>query len=86
MGRSFASVRQELKSVAERWARAARGGYGCRTRAGTRLAGWAKEHASEAFFGCDGPAEAALFSALVELRREQEPHAGGGGGDDPVDP
>jgi hypothetical protein len=81
MGRSFESVRQELNRVAERWERA-----GSRTRAGKRLAGWAKEHASEAFFGCDDPVEAALFSALVELRREQGTGTGRSGGDDGVDP
>jgi hypothetical protein len=86
MGRSFSSVRQELKGVAERWERAARGSPAYRTRAGTRIAGWSAKHASEAFFGCDDPVEAALFSALVELQREQGSGAAGGGSDDAVDP
>ena len=72
------SVRQELNRVAERWSRAARGSMVGGTRPGERLAGWANRHASEAFFGCDGPSEAAIFSALVELQRMQDTEESGG--------
>ena len=58
--------------------------------AGELLAGWVKQHSSEAFFGCNGPAEAALFSVLVEVQRQQDrPGAVEGcvaGGDGDVDP
>jgi len=65
MGRSVASIRQEANDIADRWAGAARAaGEG---PCGRRLAGLAKRHASDAFFGCDEPLEAAVFSALVEL-------------------
>ena len=90
MGRSFASVRQELKRVAERWEMTARHREGVSRAAGERLAGWVKQHSSEAFFGCSGPAEAALFSVLVEVQRQQDrPGTGGNvvaGGDGDVDP
>jgi hypothetical protein len=29
-------------------------------------------HASEAFYGCDDPLEAAVFSVLVEMLKKQE--------------
>jgi hypothetical protein len=90
MGRSFASVRQELNGVAERWERTARHRNRAARAAGKRLAGWVKEHSSEAFFGCSGPAEAALFSVLVEVQRQRDrPDTGGNvvaGGDGDVDP
>jgi hypothetical protein len=94
MGRSFSSVRQELKAVAERWERTARHPKGDVPASGERLAGWAKQHSSEAFFGCNGPAEAALFSVLIEVQRLRDRHASAGteaetgitGGDDDLDP
>jgi hypothetical protein len=94
MGRSYSSVRQELNSVAERWARTARHPGGDVQVPGARLAGWAKQHSSEAFFGCNGPAEAALFSVLIEVQRLRDRHASSGeeagagitGGDGDLDP
>ena len=90
MGRSFSSVRQELKSVAERWERTARHTEGTAHSAGERLAGMVKQHSSEAFFGCNSPAEAALFSVLVEVQRRRDRHDAAGEevarGDDDVDP
>jgi hypothetical protein len=48
------------------------------------------QHSSEAFFGCNGPAEAALFSVLVEVQRQRDrPGAAGSveaGGTCDVDP
>jgi len=93
MGRSFASVRQDLNSVAERWARAARHRGVTGRATGEVLAGWAKQHSSEAFFGCNGPAEAALFSVLVEVHRQRSGGTGTGEmsrdttrGEDDLDP
>jgi hypothetical protein len=37
-----------------------------------RLVAFARKHSSEAFYGCDDPLEAAIFSALVEITRRQE--------------
>jgi hypothetical protein len=78
MGRSFASVRQDLNSVAERWARTARHHERDSRATGEVLAGWAKQHSSEAFFGCNGPAEAALFSVLIEVHRQRSGGTGTG--------
>jgi len=49
-------------------------------RPGEILTGLAKNHSSEAFFGCDSPLEAMLFSAFLEIRRNQTE------GDDDVGP
>jgi len=77
MGRSIASIRQEVNGIAERWEHAARlAGEEDRPH-GLRLAGFAKFHASDAFYGCDDPAEAAVFSALVELLKTAGPGNGG---------
>jgi hypothetical protein len=95
MGRSFASVRLELNGVAERWARTAQHLTEDHRAPGKMLAGWAKYHSSEAFFGCNGPVEAVLFSVLVEMHRQQNQRrdtagedtgAGITGGDGNVDP
>jgi hypothetical protein len=88
MGRNFSSVRQDLNSVAERWERTARHLEGEPRAAGERLAGWAKQHSSEAFFGCNGPAEAVFFSVLVEVQRGRVRASGKGvaGDDGDVDP
>jgi hypothetical protein len=71
-GRSFASVRQGVKSTADRWARSSRALKKDDRPYGERLVELAKRHASEAFYGCDDPLEAAVFSVLVELIKEQE--------------
>ena len=36
----------------------------------------AKKHSSEAFYGCDDPLEAVVFSVLVEMLKQQEEQAG----------
>ena len=69
-GRSFASVRQGVKSTADRWARSSRALKKDDQPYGERLVELAKRHASEAFYGCDDPLEAAVFSVLVELIKE----------------
>ena len=71
-GRSFASVRQGVKSTADRWARSSRALKKADQPYGERLVELAKRHSSEAFYGCDDPLEAAVFSVLVELIKEQE--------------
>ena len=68
MGRTFLSVRQGSNIIAERWERAAR-----RTRHGKyakRMAELAKKYASEGFMGCNDALESVLFSACVELQKE----------------
>ena len=39
---------------------------------GERLVALAKKHSSEAFYGCDDPLEAVVFSVLVEMFKQQE--------------
>jgi hypothetical protein len=36
-----------------------------------QLADIAKNHSSEAFFGCDDPLELVIFSAILEIRKMQ---------------
>ena len=73
-----------MKSIADRWARSARTPRERDRQYGERLVEFVKEHSSEGFVGCDEPLEAAIFSVLVELLRDQdqiEKHTG-----DHVDP
>ncbi|MHB8164958.1 MAG: hypothetical protein ACYDDV_11595 [Methanoregula sp.] len=72
MGRSFASVRQGVKGPIERWARAARTIRKEDQPYGKKLVALAKLHSSEAFYGCDDPLEAAVFSGLMGILRQQE--------------
>jgi hypothetical protein len=39
------------------------------------LVALAKKHSSEAFYGCDDPLEAVVFSVLVEMLRQQNEQA-----------
>ena len=72
MGRSFESVRQGVKSVADRWARSSRALRKEDQPYGEKLVELAKKHSSEAFISCDDPLEAAVFSVLVETIKRQE--------------
>jgi len=72
MGRSFESVRHGVNSIADRWARSSRALKKEDQQYGEKLAKLAKMHSSEAFFGCDDPLEAAVFSVLVEMIKCQE--------------
>jgi len=72
MGRSFESVRQGVKSVADRWARSSRALRIEDQPYGKKLVELAKKHSSEAFISCDDPLEAAVFSVLVETIKRQE--------------
>jgi hypothetical protein len=71
MGRSFESIRQGVKSTADHWARSSRALKKEDQPYGERLVELAKRHASEAFYGCDDPLEAAVFSVLVEMIKKQ---------------
>jgi hypothetical protein len=61
-----------VKSTADRWARSARALKKDDQPYGERLVALATMHASEAFYGCDDPLEAAVFSVLVEMLKKQE--------------
>jgi hypothetical protein len=72
VGRSFTSVRLGVRFITERWERIARKlDRDNREPAGT-LTKMATSHSSEAFFGCDSPLEAMVFSALIEVKRKQD--------------
>ena len=72
MGRSFESVRQGMKQIADRWARSSRALKKCDQQYGEKLVELAKMHSSEAFIACDDPLEAAIFSVMVEIIKRQE--------------
>ena len=72
MGRSFQSIRQGVKSIAERWARSSRAPRERERKCGERLVECAKQHSSEGFVGCDDPLEAVIFSVLVEMLKDLE--------------
>jgi hypothetical protein len=72
MGRSFASIRQGVKSTADHWARSSRALKKEDQPYGEKLVKLAKKHSSEAFYGCDDPLEAAVFSVLIEMIKKQE--------------
>jgi hypothetical protein len=72
MGRSFESVRQGVKSIADRWSRSARALKKEDQQYGEKLVELAKKHSSEAFAACDNPLEAAVFSVLVETLKRQD--------------
>lgn len=76
MGRTFLSVRIGVRSLAERWARAAKHQSRDDRGPAAELARLAKTHSSAAFFGCDDPLEAALFSAFLELHRKLDEENG----------
>jgi len=72
MGRSFESVLLGVNEIADRWARSSRSLRKEDQKCGEKLAKLAKMHSSEAFFGCDYPLEAVLFSVLIEIIKHQE--------------
>ena len=72
MGRSFTSIRQGVKSTADHWARSSRALKKEDQPYGEKLVELAKKHSSEAFYGCDDPLEAAVFSVLIEMIKKQE--------------
>lgn len=72
MGRSFESVRMGVKEVSERWLKATRALKKEDQVYGQRLAEMAKKHSSQAFYALEDPLEAAVFSVLLEMMKEQE--------------
>jgi len=72
MGRSFESVRMGVKDVSLRWVKASRALKKEDQIYGQMVALMAKKHSSEAFYALDDPLEAAVFSVLVEMKKEQE--------------
>jgi len=72
MGRSFESVRQGVKGPIDRWSRAARALRKEERPYSENVVALAKLHSSEAFYGCDDPLEAAVFSVLIGIIRQQE--------------
>jgi hypothetical protein len=83
MGRSFESVRQGVKGPIDRWARATRALKKEDKPYGEKLVALAKLHSSEAFYGCDDPLEAAVFSVLIGILRQQEEQEQPAGTDEP---
>ncbi len=72
MGRSFVSVRLGVRSVAERWEMVAKRMDRDNKAPAEQLTRLAKRHSSAAFFGCDNPLEAMVFSALAEMGKSKE--------------
>jgi len=72
MGRTFVSVRQEINAISDRWAQVSRTRKKADQAAGRYTAEIAKKYGSECFMGCNGGLEGALFSALVEIRKQKE--------------
>jgi hypothetical protein len=72
MGRSFESVRQGVKSIADRWSRTSRALKKEDQKYGEKIVEFTKKHSSMSFVGCDDPLEAAVFSVLVEILKHQE--------------
>ena len=72
MGRSFESVRQGARRIADHWARSSRALKKEDQLYGEEIANLVKMHSSESFMACDDPLEAAVFSALVEILKRQD--------------
>jgi len=72
MGRSFDSVRMGVKEITGRWERVARTLPGADREAALRVVAMARRHASEGFYAFSDPLEAAVFSVLVEILKEQD--------------
>jgi len=77
MGRSFESVRQRVKIIADRWAQSSRALKKEDQQYGEKLVKLAKMHSSEAFIACNDPLEAVVFSVLVEMIKRQEKQKNG---------
>jgi hypothetical protein len=71
MGRSFESVRMGVKDVSARWLKTSKALKKEDQVYGRKLAEMTTKHSSEAFYALDDPLEAAIFSVLVEMMKEQ---------------
>jgi hypothetical protein len=72
MGRSFESVRQGVRPIADHWARSSRALKKEDQSYGEEIVKLVKMHSSEAFIACEDPLEAAVFSTLVEILKRQD--------------
>jgi hypothetical protein len=71
MGRSFESVCQGMKSIADRWTRSSRALKKEDQWYGERLVELAKKHSSETFIACDHPLEnCCLLSTCGDHQRQ----------------
>jgi hypothetical protein len=70
MGRSFESVRMDVKDVSVRWLKTSKALKKEDQDYGQKLAEMATKHSSKAFYALDDPLEAAVFSGLVEVMKE----------------
>ncbi|HPS92564.1 MAG TPA: hypothetical protein PKV33_10435 [Methanothrix sp.] len=61
-----------VKDVSSRWLKASRALRKDDQIHGQMVAQMARKHSSEAFYALDDPLEAAVFSVLVEMRKELE--------------
>jgi hypothetical protein len=66
------NVRQGVNSIADRWARSSRFLRKEDKKYVEKLTKLAKMHSHEAFFSCDDPLEAIIFSVLIEMIKRQE--------------
>ncbi|RLI81941.1 hypothetical protein DRP07_06245 [Archaeoglobales archaeon] len=70
MGRSVASIRQEVKRIAERWGKTKRALRKEDQLYAEKLAEMTKRHSNEVFYLFDDALEAAVFSVLIEIMKE----------------
>jgi hypothetical protein len=75
MGRTFKSVRMGSQEVAARWLKSSRALSKEDQADSQRLPETVKMHSSEAFYALDDPLEAAIFSLLMELLKENDQKA-----------
>jgi len=73
MGRTIMSSRMGVKTLAERWKRATRALRREDQKYGERLVRMIQAHSSEGFCAFDDPLESAIFSALVEVMKKNDP-------------
>ena len=76
MGRSFDSIRMQVKDAAYRWEKEGRSLREEERPAAASIARMAAIHNNEAFCCFEDPAEALLFSVLVEMLAREDGHAG----------
>lgn len=80
------SVRMGVNELADRWKRVAKALPGEDRVRAERIVAMAKRHSSELFYGLDDPLEAAAFSVLIEILKEQDLARAEGGAREPGQP
>jgi hypothetical protein len=73
MGRTIESSRRGVKTLANRWKLATRWLRRPDQKYGEQLVRMAQVHSSEGFAAFEDPLESAVFSALVELMKKNDP-------------